>query len=140
MGKSLLLRAIALLDPIEVRPTRVSSPHCKRLPDRLAKHYSSHPISTHDGIQEHSTPATAAQVGFRCRLWRQGGALTLSGQTPKELGVPRWRSLVTYVPQTRVHPGGTPAAFYFQVQVHMFLVRDSCAKVSSELALLRPLS
>lgn len=62
VGKSLLLRAVALLDPIE------------------------------------------------------GGTLELSGQTPLQLGVTRWRTLVTYVPQTRVHPPGTPAEFYFSVQ------------------------
>lgn len=47
----------------------------------------------------------------------QGGTLELNGQTPLQLGVTRWRTLVTYVPQTRVHPPGTPAEFYFSVQV-----------------------
>mmetsp|Transcript_2537 Transcript_2537/g.7620 ORF Transcript_2537/g.7620 Transcript_2537/m.7620 type:complete len:230 (-) Transcript_2537:2825-3514(-) len=46
----------------------------------------------------------------------QGGSLTLNGQTPLQLGVTKWRTLVTYVPQTRVHPKGTPAEFYFAAQ------------------------
>jgi hypothetical protein len=47
----------------------------------------------------------------------QGGSLELNGKTPLQLGVTCWRTLVTYVPQTRVHPPGTPAEFYFSVQV-----------------------
>jgi hypothetical protein len=47
----------------------------------------------------------------------QGGSLELNSQTPLQLGVTCWRTLVTYVPQTRVHPPGTPAEFYFSVQV-----------------------
>jgi hypothetical protein len=47
----------------------------------------------------------------------QGGTLELNGKTPLQLGVTCWRTLVTYVPQTRVHPPGTPAEFYFSVQV-----------------------
>lgn len=47
----------------------------------------------------------------------QGGSLTLNGETPLQLGITNWRTLVTYVPQTRVHPGGTPAEFYFAAQV-----------------------
>ena len=47
----------------------------------------------------------------------QGGSLTLNGETPLQLGITKWRTLVTYVPQTRVHPGGTPAEFYFAAQV-----------------------
>lgn len=50
-------------------------------------------------------------------LTLQGGSLELNGKTPLELGVTCWRTLVTYVPQTRVHPPGTPAEFYFSVQV-----------------------
>jgi hypothetical protein len=49
----------------------------------------------------------------------QGGSLELNGKTPLQLGVTCWRTLVTYVPQTRVHPPGTPAEFYFSVQVLM---------------------
>jgi hypothetical protein len=41
----------------------------------------------------------------------------LDGTTPLQLGVTKWRTLVTYVPQTRVHPKGTPSEFYFTVQV-----------------------
>lgn len=47
----------------------------------------------------------------------QGGTLELNSKTPLQLGVTCWRTLVTYVPQTRVHPPGTPAEFYFSVQV-----------------------
>lgn len=53
----------------------------------------------------------------RAAPWLQGGTVELNGQTPLQLGVTRWRTLVTYVPQTRVHPPGTPAEFYFSVQV-----------------------
>lgn len=62
VGKSLLLRALAYLDPIE------------------------------------------------------GGALTLDGKTPEQLGVPNWRARVTYVPQTRVLNKGTPAEMYYAAQ------------------------
>lgn len=64
---------------------------------------------------------SAACVSRECDLLlqcKQGGALELNGQTPLQLGVTRWRTLVTYVPQTRVQPKGTPAEFYFSVQVH----------------------
>ena len=54
-----------------------------------------------------------SHVGFGL----QGGTLEVNGQKPLQLGVTRWRTLVTYVPQTRVHPAGTPAEFYFSVQV-----------------------
>ena len=47
----------------------------------------------------------------------QGGVVELDGETPLQLGVTKWRTLVTYVPQTRVHPKGTPSEFYFTVQV-----------------------
>lgn len=46
----------------------------------------------------------------------QGGQICLDGKSPLELGVTTWRSLVTYVPQTRVHPKGTPAEFFVTVQ------------------------
>ncbi|KAK9843236.1 hypothetical protein WJX74_009070 [Apatococcus lobatus] len=62
VGKSLLLRALAYLDPIE------------------------------------------------------GGVLTLEGRTPEQLGVPKWRARVTYVPQTRVLNKGTPSELYFAAQ------------------------
>lgn len=52
----------------------------------------------------------------------QGGSLTLNGQTPLQLGVTKWRTLVTYVPQTRVHPKGTPAEFYFAAQVSLHVL------------------
>ena len=43
--------------------------------------------------------------------------IELDGKTPLQLGVTKWRTLVTYVPQTRVQPKGTPSEFYFTVQV-----------------------
>lgn len=46
----------------------------------------------------------------------QGGSLQLNGQAPLEIGVTQWRSVVTYVPQARVQPKGTPAELYFAVQ------------------------
>ena len=49
----------------------------------------------------------------------QGGLVELDGTTPLQLGVTKWRTLVTYVPQTRVHPKGTPSEFYFTVQVDL---------------------
>ena len=47
----------------------------------------------------------------------QAGTLTLDEETPQHLGVPQWRSLVTYVPQSRVQPKGTPSELYFTAQV-----------------------
>ncbi len=52
-----------------------------------------------------------------CNLRPQGGVVELDGETPLQLGITKWRTLVTYVPQTRVHPKGTPSEFYFTVQV-----------------------
>eukprot|EP00891_Asterochloris_glomerata_P005468 jgi/Astpho2/5468/Aster-08007 len=46
----------------------------------------------------------------------QAGTLTLDEETPQHLGVPQWRSLVTYVPQSRVQPKGTPSELYFTAQ------------------------
>ncbi|KAI8467845.1 MAG: ciliary BBSome complex subunit 2 [Monoraphidium minutum] len=42
----------------------------------------------------------------------QGGALRLRGQTPSELGIPVWRTEVTYVHQARVDFPGTPLEFF----------------------------
>ena len=59
----------------------------------------------------------------------------LDGQTPLQLGVTKWRTLVTYVPQTRVHPKGTPSEFYFTVQVHAGPERMTAPKHSALLPL-----
>lgn len=42
----------------------------------------------------------------------QGGSLSLDGKSPLQLGIPRWRSLVTYVHQTRVPLKGTPSDLF----------------------------
>ena len=47
----------------------------------------------------------------------QDGTLLLDGKTPEELGVPQWRTQVTYVPQSRTQQKGTPSELYFQAQV-----------------------
>lgn len=62
VGKTLLLRALACLDPVETR------------------------------------------------------CLTINGKSPDQLGIPKWRSLVTYVFQQRVSFGGTPQALYTSIQ------------------------
>ncbi|KAK9838333.1 hypothetical protein WJX81_005256 [Elliptochloris bilobata] len=46
----------------------------------------------------------------------QGGKTLLNGVPPEQLGVPKWRTQVTYVPQARVQPKGTPSEFYFTAQ------------------------
>ena len=51
----------------------------------------------------------------------QGGEILLDGKCPLEMGVTAWRSLVTYVPQTRVHPKGTPSDFFLLVQASTHL-------------------
>ena len=47
----------------------------------------------------------------------QDGTLLLDGKTPEELGVPQWRTHVTYVPQSRTQQKGTPSELYYQAQV-----------------------
>lgn len=47
----------------------------------------------------------------------QDGSLLLDGKTPEELGVPQWRTQVTYVPQSRTQQKGTPSELYYQAQV-----------------------
>ena len=47
----------------------------------------------------------------------QGGTLLLNGKTPQQLGVPNWRTQVTYVPQSRTQQKGTPSELYFAAQV-----------------------
>ena len=56
----------------------------------------------------------------------QAGTLTLDEETPQHLGVPQWRSLVTYVPQSRVQPKGTPSELYFTAQVSHSSLRQLC--------------
>eukprot|EP00884_Botryococcus_braunii_P019040 jgi/Botrbrau1/581/Bobra.0010s0047.1 len=46
----------------------------------------------------------------------QEGSVLLNGKSPKELGVPRWRANVTYIPQSQIRPKGTPSELYFQAQ------------------------
>ncbi|KAL0038243.1 hypothetical protein WJX79_009937 [Trebouxia sp. C0005] len=46
----------------------------------------------------------------------QEGILTLDDRTPRQIGVPNWRSLITYVPQARVTLKGTPSELYFTAQ------------------------
>ena len=70
-------------------------------------------------------PMTAAVLTPRPRktdlfCWTysfQDGTLLLDGKTPEELGVPQWRTQVTYVPQSRTQQKGTPSELYFQAQV-----------------------
>ena len=47
----------------------------------------------------------------------QDGTLLLNDKTPEELGVPQWRTQVTYVPQSRTQQKGTPSELYYQAQV-----------------------
>lgn len=46
----------------------------------------------------------------------ESGTLKLNGHAPAELGVPRWRALVSYVHQGRVNRPGTPTELYFTAQ------------------------
>ena len=55
----------------------------------------------------------------------QDGTLLLDGKTPEELGVPQWRTQVTYVPQSRTQQKGTPSELYFQAQVRSQDLRTS---------------
>lgn len=51
------------------------------------------------------------------RMRFQDGSLLLDGKAPEELGVPQWRTKVTYVPQSRTQQKGTPSELYYQAQV-----------------------
>lgn len=44
------------------------------------------------------------------------GSITLAGKAPEEWGVPKYRSLVSYVHQSRIQHKGTPAELYFTLQ------------------------
>lgn len=55
----------------------------------------------------------------------QGGSLILDGKTPEQIGVPQWRTQVTYVPQSRTQQKGTPSELYFAAQVHWQCTFDS---------------
>ena len=71
----------------------------------------------------------------------QDGTLLLDGKTPEELGVPQWRTQVTYVPQSRTQQKGTPSELYYQAQV--VLASSACPHpqllyCSSESATSRP--
>ncbi|EIE23944.1 P-loop containing nucleoside triphosphate hydrolase protein [Coccomyxa subellipsoidea C-169] len=46
----------------------------------------------------------------------QGGTLFLDGKAPEQIGVPQWRTQVTYVPQSRTQQKGTPSELYFAAQ------------------------
>lgn len=42
--------------------------------------------------------------------------LLLDGENPAHIGITKWRTLITYVSQSRAGFTDTPAAFYFKVQ------------------------
>jgi len=44
------------------------------------------------------------------------GLLYLDSKTPDQIGVPKWRSLVTYVFQQRIAFKGTPSELYYTAQ------------------------
>ena len=56
-------------------------------------------------------------VLVKCMHACQDGTLLLDGKTPEEIGVPLWRTQVTYVPQSRTQQKGTPSELYYQAQV-----------------------
>ena len=60
----------------------------------------------------------------------QDGTLLLDGKTPEELGVPQWRTQVTYVPQSRTQQKGTPSELYYQAQVVGFFWMSSFMNVN----------
>ncbi len=67
-----------------------------------------------------------------CVLSLQGGTLFLDGKTPEQIGVPQWRTQVTYVPQSRTQQKGTPSELYFAAQVSL-LLQEVNAKSHMEL-------
>lgn len=88
VGKSLLLRVLACLDPLQA------------------------------SVRSRSLiGATAAALPPVKLLVCQEGELLLNERTPQQIGVPNWRALVTYVPQARVQLKGTPSELYFTAQV-----------------------
>jgi hypothetical protein len=48
----------------------------------------------------------------------QGGTLTLDSKSPADLGIPVWRSRITYIPQSRISPKGTPSELFYVAQVY----------------------
>lgn len=65
----------------------------------------------------------------------------LDGKSPEDFGVPSWRARVTYVPQSRVHPKGTPSELYYTAQVrpctHVLLATSSLRGSEGERLALR---
>ena len=91
VGKSLLLRALAYLDPLQVITVVYKTA-------RIQGTKQVWNLTLHVGLL-------------------QGGLLHLEDKSPEEIGIPAWRSRVTYVPQSRVHPRGTPSELYYTAQV-----------------------
>ena len=46
----------------------------------------------------------------------QAGTLTFGGHTPEQIGVPKWRALITLVLQQRIALKGTPSELYYTAQ------------------------
>ena len=135
VGKSLLLRAVAYLDPIQVGCpvaalsvalrgicccllaicTAVYLPCPPSLTCTISK--ANCAISA-ERLCPGSISATCVFVAFSKRVPEslQEGTLALNGRTPEQWSVPSWRAQVTYVPQTRVSVKGTPSELYFSAQ------------------------
>jgi ABC-type oligopeptide transport system ATPase subunit len=54
----------------------------------------------------------------------QGGTLTLDSKTPGDFGIPTWRSRITYIPQSRISPKGTPSELFYVAQVCLLIMED----------------
>ena len=70
-------------------------------------------------------------IGLTVCMRFQDGTLLLNGKTPEELGVPQWRTQVTYVPQSRTQQKGTPSELYYQAQVVGFFCMSSASLLYS---------
>ncbi len=120
VGKTLLLRSLAYLDPV-VRKfdvgTLIGMSACRNA------HEQGSALHGEQAVQERQM-----QYGMAPSVM-QDGDLRLSGRTPEQSGVPQWRASVTYVHQSRVQLKGTPSELYFAVQVecHCHICMPMCA-------------
>jgi ABC-type iron transport system FetAB ATPase subunit len=106
VGKSQLLRSIAALDAAQARARALL--RARRRPRRRRGQAAAlltapprrlYPCQLAPDSWQDRAPTSRPQYG----------TLTLGGRTPEDVGIPTWRTRVTYVHQTRVNFEGTPA-------------------------------
>ena len=119
VGKSLLLRNLAYLDPISSGSLTVSA---GSLVERLCCCRGGgwgQPQRPLAGAGKRRLPLprlVARPLASPTTAAAPLPSVQLNDKTPSEWGVPKWRALVNYVHQSRVPRAGTPAELHFAAQ------------------------